>query len=144
MKNFEIEKNRNFESEKIWGWRSKRDVLVLIFYRIFSNQKQKFRTCIQFIGVEYLVPNVNSRREKKDMDSVWPRIKEFYTYLAFRGRISWNHTTNTGIIKQWYKFLATCSLIWGGRSVSCTHSTVNKTNRPRNSSVHFYAENALE
>ena len=38
---------------------------MLLFYRIFSNQKQKSRTRIKFIGVEYLVPNVISRREKK-------------------------------------------------------------------------------
>ena len=43
MKKIEIEKNRKCESEKIWGWRSKRDVLVRIFYRISSDQKHSTR-----------------------------------------------------------------------------------------------------
>ena len=53
---------------------------MLLFYRIFCNQKHSTRKCIQFIGVEYLVRIVNSRGEEKLFHSfghrkavwVWP------------------------------------------------------------------------
>ena len=89
MKIFEIEKIENFGQKKIWGWRSRRTVLMLLFYRIFYNQKQKSRTCIKFIGVECLVPNVISRREKKRFGIA---VTQNQGILHKWGPISWNHT----------------------------------------------------
>ena len=63
-------------------WRddgSKRAVLILCFYRIFSDQKHSTRKCIKLADVKYLALIVNSRREKKELGVVWHRIKEFYT-----------------------------------------------------------------
>ena len=52
---------------------------MLLFYRIFSNQKHSTRKCITFIGVEYLVRIVNSRGERKLFDLFGHRIKEMST-----------------------------------------------------------------
>ena len=75
------------ESKDVWlsgqlfwsVWESKRAVLILIFYRIFSDQKHSTRQCRKFIGVEYLVPNVNSRKMRQLKCMLWHRIKEFDT-----------------------------------------------------------------